>query len=122
MKSNHIEVTALNAKEQVIEADLSALKGLGSSAVKLNRTSRGAVSFQHFRDTPLTFGFKVFRIDFESGRWALCCTEAGQDKAFSIDAAEACESRNPDLETPVLFGESGSLLSLDIEPSRSSIN
>jgi hypothetical protein len=103
LKSDTISVTASAEDGSDVKLDVPAIQGVvgASVGVKSGNASDSTIEFKG--PSAITFGFKVFAISFEDGRWRLRGVKAGQDLAFAFDPNEGTE----DASDAVLFTTTG---------------
>jgi hypothetical protein len=104
LKSNAIEVIATDSHGQSISADLPKISKMVGGNVKVEATGQGTLKFVHQGGKdPLTFGFKVFAIWFENGRWVIRGVKPDAGLPLGQPGEEEEQGR------PILFKENGLL-------------
>lgn len=91
LKSDRLNVTARNADGGALTVDADQIKGLLDAKVGVTASSTKDATITYEGDTPLTFGFKLFAIALDEGRWRVSGVKPGADTAFGIDATHAGE-------------------------------
>ena len=86
IKSNAIAVTAKTEQGADLGVDLGVIQGIVgvNTTVKTGSASQAELVYEG-RD-PVTFGFKVFEVLFENGKWSAQGTQAGPDLALARGA------------------------------------
>jgi len=86
LKSDTVSVTARGESGAEVKLDIPAIQNLvgANIKVKAGATSAGQVIYQG--PSALTFGFKVFEVLFDNGKWRMQGTQASADLAFAATA------------------------------------
>jgi len=100
LKSDTISVTAKGESGGEVQLDLPAIQGLvgANIKVKAGSTSAGQVVYQG--PSVLTFGFKVFEVMFDNGKWRMQGKQASADLSFAANAGADDLSARPILLAP----------------------
>jgi hypothetical protein len=77
LKSTSIAVTAVNDKGADVNLDIPAIQAAVGANVTVKTGSASASEVVYEGKDQLTFGFKVFEVLFENGKWGVHGTKAG---------------------------------------------
>ena len=89
LKSNTLGVTAKNDKGTEVKLDVPAIQQIVGANVSVNVGSASETEVVYEGKNALTFGFKVFEVTFENGKWTAKGTKAEGSLALAVGVGEA---------------------------------
>jgi hypothetical protein len=102
LKSASITVTATDSKGTTVGVDVPAIQGVVGANVTVKASSSGENSITYTGKAPVTFGFRVDRIEFDSGVWSL--SGAAASGGFAFAAAAGGGGSDASSTGPILLG------------------
>ena len=87
LKSDTITVTSKSESGAAVDANIGALSGALSAAVKVNAGASGSSELTFKSAVKATFAFKLFEVFFENGKWVPKGAAADDDFSFAAPVA-----------------------------------
>jgi hypothetical protein len=108
LKSDRVTVTGQDNSGASIGVDLPSIQSAVGAKVSVSSSSAANTDLTYQGEDALTFGFKVFRVDYESGRWVVRGVKPSSDVSFAATAAVGGIVEVPPFDgDPVLLREGG---------------
>jgi len=106
LKSNSISVTATDDHGGEVKVDVPQIQSVLGANVGVTASGASQATLTYSGKEPVSFGFRVFSINFVNGEWALAGAQASGGLAFGAAATGGGQADPRDLE-PVLLRTSG---------------
>jgi hypothetical protein len=101
LKSNNITAKAQTDEDGGVGVDLPAIQAAVGASIKVKQTGSQTTELTYTGEHMLTFGHKIFRIDFVNGKWAISGQRPSGGLAFSTPGFDA--DKYLEDESPVVF-------------------
>jgi hypothetical protein len=108
LQSDRISVTGQDTSGTNVGVDLPSIQSAVGAKVTVSSSSSANTELTYQGQEMLAFGFKVFRIDYENGKWVVRGVKPSGEVAFAATAAAGGAADVPSFDgEPVLLRESG---------------
>jgi hypothetical protein len=112
LKTTSIDVTATDDSGTEIKVDVPQIQATVGVNVGVGVSGSAQATLTFSGQTPVSFGFRAFSINFANGKWVLAGAQASDSLAFGVSAGGAQPTPASSLGQPVLL-KTGGLLGLD---------
>jgi len=87
LKSDSVTVTAKSEDDTDVKLDIPALQSLLGANVQLTASGTSEGQFVYTGKIPVTFGFKLYQVYYQNGKWGVRGTKADGNLAFAVPGA-----------------------------------